>query len=298
MPKMGPVLEEDGPEEGHQEEREPRMDTLTSFDEKSLQNNEVNKSTDNSLTSSFILGKKKDSSRKVVLLDDLETSAEKKAVRMKIRKTPYVKQTFHYDDEEEEEEEEEEEKEMKFKTGRLIDFALWDQLHEEPQDTKPMPEPSSPPVIQEQKANISRSLDFGGINVAEDFERNERAEEELRRSPLYEDLFGDERSYVPPRTAKKVVKKKSVKPEREIKKLEFGATKGVGKESRKRIIPEIYRNDSKEEKGSPQMNEFERYLLGISNWKGVKEPNSPKRKPETDDLNELLFSDFQAHYLK
>ena len=283
---MGSILEEDDPEEGRQEERDPRMDTLTSFDEKSLQYKDVTKSTESSLTSSFKLGKKKDSSRKVVLPDDVETSAEEKAVRMKIGKTPY-KQTFHGDDEEEEE--------MKFKPGKLIDLTLWDQLHEEPQATKPIPEPSSPPVIQEQKANVSRSLDFGVLNVADD-DRKQRAEEELRRSPLNEDLFRDKRSYVTSRRAKKVVKNKSVKPEREIPKVELGATKGVVKESRKRSIPEIYRNDNKEEKGNSQMNELEKYLLG--NPKRVKEQNSPKRKLETDDLNEFLFSDFQAQQQK
>ena len=286
MPKMGPVLGQDGPEEGHQDEGEAKMETLTSFDEKSLQFKDVSKSTKSSLTSSFKLDKKKDSSRKVVLLDDVETSAEKKAVRRKIRKTPY-KQTFHYDDEEEEEEE----REMNFKRGKLIDFALWDQLHEEPQATKPIPEPSSPPVTQEQKANISSRRE---INVADDCDKNER----VRRSPLYEDLFGYKRYYVSSRRAKKVVKKKSVKPEREIKKLEPGATKGVGKESRKRIGPEIYRTDSKEKKENSEMNEFERYLTGVPNLKGVKESNPPKKIPETEDLNELLSSDFQADYLK
>ena len=288
MPKMGSVLEEDGPEEGHQEEREPRKDTLTSFDE-ILQYKDVSKSTESSLTSSFKLGKKKDSSRKVVLLDDVETSAEKKAVRMKFRKTPY-KQTFHSDDEEEEEEEK--------INPKLIDLVLWDQLHEEPQATEPIPELSSPPVIQEQKANISRSFDFGGINVADDCDKNERAKEELRRSPIYEDLFVDKRSYVSSLGAKKVAKKKSVKPEREIQKFELGATKGVRNESIKRIIPEIYRNDNKEMQGNSQMNELEKYLPGNPNWKRAKEPNSPKRKSDTDDLDELLFSDFQAHYLK
>ena len=301
MPKMGPILEEEVYEEDCVDvldlskfSKETTSKRFVVQDKKveNFQEQETVKQkicistiTPHSVIIDLEIKKNKsDSTKRVTLPEEDEHQKEEKR---KIRKTPFISKTIK------EEQDDELDVDIDAEQKREEICGLWKQIQALPTAGKNTAKATTSPVHKtaDSSTNVTRSLNFSEMLVAGQEVNEESKKDEVNKSPLYKNLFGNfgGKEQIVEAAKKVVVSKKNTKEKR---KVEVGKNKGFGQEGRRRVV-EMFRSSSYEE--DLTRNSFEDYLLGNVNWKQLE--TSPKQN-SGEHLSEFLFSDVKPEYLK